>query len=82
MKTWVNSNILIKLFKQGVTFCGTSKASTLTMQNVPWHDEVIQFVKELQGYLPEYEIASEHEHSNCILLASTKVCIITYYLFV
>ena len=25
---------------QGVTYCGESKASTLTMQNVPWHEEV------------------------------------------
>ena len=26
---------------QGVTYCGESKASTLTMQNVPWHEEVM-----------------------------------------
>ena len=25
---------------KGVTFCGDSKASSLTMQNVPWHEEV------------------------------------------
>ena len=25
---------------QGVTFCGDSKASSLTMKNVPWHEEV------------------------------------------
>jgi wyosine [tRNA(Phe)-imidazoG37] synthetase (radical SAM superfamily) len=25
---------------KGVTFCGDSKASTLTMGNVPWHEEV------------------------------------------
>lgn len=25
---------------QGVTYCGDSKASSLTMENVPWHDEV------------------------------------------
>ena len=27
-------------FSQGVTYCGSSKASSLTMNNVPYHDEV------------------------------------------
>jgi len=57
---------------KGVTFCGSSKASTLTMQNVPWHTEVVRFVSDLVERLPGYEIASEHEHSNCILVASTR----------
>jgi len=57
---------------KGVTFCGSSKASTLTMENVPWHTEVVRFVTDLVGRLPGYEIASEHEHSNCILVASTR----------
>lgn len=26
---------------QGVTFCGDSKASSITMKNVPWHEEVL-----------------------------------------
>jgi wyosine [tRNA(Phe)-imidazoG37] synthetase (radical SAM superfamily) len=43
------------------------------MENVPWHEEVISFVKELGDLLPDYEIASEHEHSNCVLLAHRKV---------
>ncbi|KDQ97265.1 S-adenosyl-L-methionine-dependent tRNA 4-demethylwyosine synthase-like [Zootermopsis nevadensis] len=57
---------------KGVTYCGTSKASNLTMENVPWHEEVITFVKKLGDLLPDYEIASEHEHSNCVLLAHRK----------
>jgi tRNA wybutosine-synthesizing protein 1 len=28
---------------KGVTYCGTSKASTLTMDNVPYHEEVRVF---------------------------------------
>lgn len=56
-----------------MTYCGTSKASNLTMENVPWHEEVISFVKQLGDLLPDYEIASEHEHSNCVLLAHRKV---------
>lgn len=43
------------------------------MQNVPWHEEVVYFVKQLADKLEGYEIASEHEHSNCILIANTKV---------
>ena len=33
---------MLSLF-QGVTYCGESKASTLTMENVPWHEEVLHF---------------------------------------
>lgn len=58
---------------QGVTYCGESSASSLTMANVPWHQEVVTFVQQLADMLPEYEIACEHEHSNCLLIAHTKV---------
>ncbi|KAK3758165.1 hypothetical protein RRG08_060822 [Elysia crispata] len=57
---------------KGVTYCGESKASNLTMENVPWHEEVVKFVKELESRLPDYGLASEHEHSNCLLLAHNK----------
>ena len=33
---------------QGVTFCGDSKASSLTMKNVPWHEEVSVILYRLQ----------------------------------
>jgi hypothetical protein len=64
---------LIHYVLQGVTYCGTSKASNLTMENVPWHGEVVSFVRKLGNLLPDYDIASEHEHSNCVLLAHQKV---------
>ncbi|NXQ54117.1 TYW1 synthase, partial [Anthoscopus minutus] len=57
---------------KGVTYCGESSASSLTMANVPWHGEVVSFVQELAQLLPEYGIACEHEHSNCLLLAHSK----------
>ena len=52
-------------------------ASTLTMENVPWHEEVLHFVKELTKRLPgdggnDYEISCEHEHSNCVLVTHKK----------
>merc|ERR1712210_377968 len=57
---------------KGVTYCGTSKASKLTMENVPWHEEVIYFVKKLVERLPDYDISCEHEHSNCLLITHKK----------
>lgn len=57
---------------KGVTYCGESKASTLSMKNVPWHDEVVSFVQRLCEMLPDYEICSEHEHSNSVLVAHKK----------
>ncbi|XP_036135226.1 S-adenosyl-L-methionine-dependent tRNA 4-demethylwyosine synthase TYW1 isoform X1 [Molossus molossus] len=57
---------------KGVTYCGESSASSLTMANVPWHEEVVRFVHELVDLIPNYEIACEHEHSNCLLIAHRK----------
>lgn len=57
---------------KGVTYCGESKASNLTMQNIPWHEEILSFVQNLVDLLPDYELACEHEHSNCVLLANKK----------
>lgn len=57
---------------KGVTYCGESSASSLTMANVPWHEEVVRFVRELVDLIPDYEIACEHEHSNCLLIAHRK----------
>ncbi|XP_059549351.1 S-adenosyl-L-methionine-dependent tRNA 4-demethylwyosine synthase TYW1 isoform X3 [Myotis daubentonii] len=57
---------------KGVTYCGESSASSLTMANVPWHEEVVRFVRELVDLIPDYEIACEHEHSNCLLIAHKK----------
>ncbi|OZJ03103.1 hypothetical protein BZG36_03365 [Bifiguratus adelaidae] len=58
---------------KGVTYCGYSGASNLTMANVPYHNEVIGFCEDLVNLLGEgYEIASEHAHSCSVLIASTR----------
>ncbi|KAF1924281.1 uncharacterized protein M421DRAFT_8929 [Didymella exigua CBS 183.55] len=60
---------------KGVTYCGTSAAGSagLTMQNVPFYEEVAAFVQLLETELASrglaYGIAAEHAHSCCILLA-------------
>ena len=63
---------------KGVTYCGTSSASSagLTMQNVPFYDEVTTFVEAMNTALErrglEYGIAAEHAHSCCVLIASKR----------
>jgi tRNA wybutosine-synthesizing protein 1 len=63
---------------KGVTFCGTSTSAGagLTMQNVPFYEEVCTFVRALDVALAkrglDYGIAAEHAHSCCVLLASTR----------
>lgn len=58
-----------------MTYCGKSDASSLTMQNVPWHRDVCRYSESIATRLAErgvsvpYSIATEHEHSCCILLA-------------
>lgn len=63
---------------KGVTYCGTSTSSNagLTMANVPFYQEVCDFVVALEKALKRrglaYGIAAEHAHSCCILLASER----------
>lgn len=57
---------------KGVTYCGKSDGSDLTMKNVPWHEEVRAFASALCDNLDgKYGLAAEHSHSNCVLLAKT-----------
>ncbi|KAL8693415.1 MAG: hypothetical protein Q9218_001764 [Villophora microphyllina] len=66
---------------KGVTYCGTSASAGagLTMQNVPFYEEVVAFVEALNAALKrrelDYGIAAEHAHSCCILLASKRFLI-------
>lgn len=55
---------------KGVTYCGSSATSKLTMENVPWHADVKAFSEALaEKSKGEYEVACEHVHSCCVLLA-------------
>ncbi|KAK8128222.1 S-adenosyl-L-methionine-dependent tRNA 4-demethylwyosine synthase [Apiospora sp. TS-2023a] len=63
---------------KGVTYCGTSSSAGagLSMANVPFYNEVQDFVTALDRKLRErgldYGIAAEHAHSCCVLLASGR----------
>ncbi|KAG4305406.1 hypothetical protein PORY_000962 [Pneumocystis oryctolagi] len=62
---------------KGVTYCG-STSSPLTMKNVPFHEEVVNFSKALVNEIseidniPKYDIAAEHVHSCCVLIAQKR----------
>ncbi|XP_054168158.1 S-adenosyl-L-methionine-dependent tRNA 4-demethylwyosine synthase TYW1-like [Oppia nitens] len=67
---------------KGVTYCGTGKDNQLTMANVPFHEEVLNFSYDLLKHLNDksdlkvkYGMACEHNHSNCVLIANTKFLI-------
>ena len=63
---------------KGVTYCGTStsKSAGLTMQNVPFYGEIVEFVEALNIALEKrglkYGIAAEHAHSCCALIGSRR----------
>eukprot|EP00921_Rhytidocystis_pertsovi_P022024 GHVQ01035260.1.p1 GENE.GHVQ01035260.1~~GHVQ01035260.1.p1 ORF type:complete len:716 (-),score=78.56 GHVQ01035260.1:2117-4264(-) len=61
---------------KAVTYCGTSPGSDITMEHIPWHEEVIEFGQAICSSLAdirdEYELASEHRHSCCIVLARRR----------
>lgn len=63
---------------KGVTYCGTSTSAGagLTMKNVPFYEEVVEFAEALNTELNRrglgYGLAAEHSHSCCILLASNR----------
>jgi tRNA wybutosine-synthesizing protein 1 len=73
---------------KGVTFCGKvgqggskdkeGSGSGISMSNVPWHSEVVSFCQDLVARIGDvaggggYEVAAEHEHSNCVLIASKR----------
>ena len=59
---------------KAVTFVGESKAGSVTMRDVPLHEEVKAFAEQICKYLDgSYEMASEHEHSCCVLISDTKM---------
>jgi tRNA wybutosine-synthesizing protein 1 len=52
-------------------FVGESRMR-LEKENMPLHEDVVKFTKELVKYLPGYEIADEHIPSRVVLLAKGK----------
>ncbi|KAL3639189.1 S-adenosyl-L-methionine-dependent tRNA 4-demethylwyosine synthase [Castilleja foliolosa] len=58
---------------KGVTYCGSTATSKLTMENVPWHADVKEFSEALaRKSNGAYEVACEHVHSCCVLLAKVE----------
>ena len=61
---------------KGVTYCGDSKASPLTIKHCPFHHEVRAYCAEMVKELgADYALASEHAHSNIVLIAHRDFCV-------
>ncbi len=56
---------------KGYMFVGASR-QRLSIKNMPYHEEVVEFAKELAKFLPEYELVSEHKPSRVVLFAKKK----------
>lgn len=41
----------------------------LKMEQMPWHEEIVEFTKELMKLLPDYEIVTEHIPSRVVMCA-------------
>jgi len=52
-------------------FVGQSR-ERLKKENMPLHEEVVEFSKKLVGFLAEYELISEHIPSRVVMLAKKK----------
>jgi len=56
---------------KGYMFVGSSR-QRLSMENMPFHEDIVEFSKRLVEYLPYYEIVSEHIVSRAVLIANKK----------
>ena len=56
---------------KGYMFVGASR-ERLDKSNMPWHEEVVDFAKEILKYLDDYELVSEHIPSRVVFLAKKK----------
>ena len=62
--------LLLAAVPQGVTYCGDSGASSLTMSNVPYHEEVCPWVRPAVCVLPNAtHISHASELKLCIFLS-------------
>lgn len=52
-------------------FVGASR-QRLSMENMPYHEEIVEYSKELVEHLPDYELVDEHKPSRVVLLAKKK----------
>jgi len=57
---------------KGYMFIGASR-QRLNMANMPYHDDVCEFSKQIKAHLPEYEIVSEHKPSRVVMLAKKEL---------
>jgi len=59
---------------KAVTYCGDNGKDSITMKDIPWHEEVRNYALAILGCdgMDDFDFACEHVHSCCILLAHKK----------
>ncbi|MBI2548115.1 4-demethylwyosine synthase TYW1 [Candidatus Woesearchaeota archaeon] len=56
---------------KGYMFVGASR-QRLVKENMPYHEEVVDFAKELEKELPGYETVTEHVSSRAVMMAKKQ----------
>jgi tRNA wybutosine-synthesizing protein 1 len=56
---------------KGYMFIGASR-QRLNLDNMPYHEDVVAFSKELKKFLPDHEIVSEHIPSRVVMFARKR----------
>eukprot|EP00397_Hematodinium_sp_SG-2012_P035494 GEMP01038189.1.p1 GENE.GEMP01038189.1~~GEMP01038189.1.p1 ORF type:complete len:576 (+),score=133.18 GEMP01038189.1:218-1945(+) len=59
---------------KAVTYCGDNGKDSITMKDIPWHEEVKSYAKAILGCegMDDFDLACDHKHSCCILIAHKK----------
>ncbi len=56
---------------KGYMFVGASR-QRLSINNMPLHEQVVEYAKQLEAVMPEYEIVVDHPVSRAVMLAKKK----------
>ena len=59
---------------KGYMFVGASR-QRLSKENMPWHEDVVEFTQQLMQHLPEYAIVTEHMPSRVVMFAKKEFMI-------
>jgi len=59
---------------KAVTYCGDNGKDSITMKDIPWHEEVENYSRDIISCpgMEDFDIACIHKHSCCVLIAHKK----------
>jgi tRNA wybutosine-synthesizing protein 1 len=56
---------------KGYMHVGASR-ERLSIEHMPWHEDVVEFSKQIETFLPDYGIVTEHVPSRAVMMAKKK----------